>query len=134
MKPKISLDLVMGIFADALARHRNTRGGDYWAGFYSVTSHHAFGEMVGALPSGRAAGAPLANGLSPSNGQDRLGPTAALNSAASPDLARRARDGVNVNLKIHRGALDGLGGAATLAGLVRGYFSAGGMQMLSSAV
>ncbi len=124
-----NVDLVMGIFADALARHRNTRGGDYWAGFYSVTTHHAFGDLVGALPSGRAAGQPLANGLSPGNGLDRLGPTAALSSAASLDLTRRARNGVNVNLKIHRGALDGPEGDAALAGLVRGYFSSGGMQV-----
>ena len=124
-----NVDLVMGLFADALARHRNTRGGDFWAGFYSVTSHLAFGHHVGALPSGRGAGAPLANGLSPANGSDRLGPTAALGSAASLDLARRARNGVNVNLKIHRGNLDGPGGVDALGGLVQGYFASGGMQM-----
>ena len=124
-----NVDLVMGIFADALGRHQNTRGGDYWAGFYSVTAHHAFGQHVGALPSGRGAGLPLCNGLSPANGHDRLGPTAALSSVASLDLARRARNGVNVNLKIQRDALEGEGGVAALAGLVRGYFSSGGMQV-----
>ena len=120
---------VMQIFAAALARHRNTRGGAYWAGFYSVTAHQAFGRVVGALPSGRPAGAPLANGLSPATGMDRLGPSAALSSVASLDLARLARNGVNVNLKLDPAALAGPGGAAALAGLVRGYFHQGGMQL-----
>ena len=124
-----NVDRVMGIFADALGRHQNSRGGAYWAGFYSVTAHHAFGRHVGALPSGRSEGSPLANGLSPANGFDRLGPSAALSSVASLDLVRRARNGINVNLKIHRGAVDGPAGVAALAGLVRGYFASGGMQM-----
>jgi formate C-acetyltransferase len=120
---------VMEIFAGALASHRSTRGGCYWAGFYSVTAHRAFGETTGALPSGRRAGQPLASGLSCANGRDRLGPTAALASAAAADLARLARNGVNVNLKLDAGSLGGEAGACAVAGLVRGYFARGGMQL-----
>ena len=122
-------DVVMGLWADALARHTNTRGGAYVAGFYSVTAHRAFGESVGALPSGRPAGAPLANGLSPSTGLDRQGPTATLNSVAGLDLAGTARNGINVNLGLDRGTLQGRTGVGALAGLVKGYFAAGGMQV-----
>jgi pyruvate formate-lyase/glycerol dehydratase family glycyl radical enzyme/glycyl-radical enzyme activating protein len=122
-------DVVMGLWADALGRHTNTRGGPYVAGFYSVTAHRAFGETVGALPSGRPSGAPLANGLSPSTGLDRHGPTATLNSVAGLDLVHRARNGINVNLGLDRGALRGATGVHALAGLVRGYFDQGGMQV-----
>jgi formate C-acetyltransferase len=120
---------VMGLFAASLARHTSTRGGAYAAGFYAVTAHVAFGETTRALPSGRLAGRPLAGGLSPANGADRLGPTAALASAARLDLRRHARNGVNVNLKLDRSTLAGEQGWKNLAGLVRGYFDLGGMQV-----
>ena len=123
-------DAVMGAFAGALGRHQNTRGGPYLAGFYSVTSHVAFGEAVGALPSGRPAGAPLANGLSPADGMDRSGPTAALNSAASLDLKGTAKNGVTVNLKLDSTALPGgQRGVDALSSLIKGYAAAGGMQV-----
>jgi len=121
--------LVMDAFATALSQHQNTRGGPYQAGFYSVTSHRAFGETTGALPSGRLAGQPLANGISPANGRDRLGPTATLNSIAGLDHARLARNGVNANLKIDPAVLAGPPGLEALGGLVRGYFAQGGMQL-----
>jgi formate C-acetyltransferase len=105
------------------------RGGQYFAGFYSVTSHIAFGEVTGALPSGRRAGEPLANGLSPVNGVDRFGPTASLNSVARCNLTRWARNGINVNLKLDKPSLAGETGVQSLAGLIQGYFALGGMQV-----
>jgi formate C-acetyltransferase len=122
---------VMELFSAALARQRNTRGGSYWAGFYSVTAHRAFGELTGALPSGRRAGEALANGLSPRNGMDRLGPTAVLNSAARLEPRRLARNGLNLNLTIDRGSLTD---PELIGGLVRGYFARGGMQVQINAV
>jgi len=120
---------VARVFAESLARHENSRGGAYWAGFYSVTAHRAFGEVVGALPCGRRAGRPLASGLSPANGAERLGPTASLGSVAALEAGRWARNGVNVNLKLDGATLAGEVGARALAGLVRGYFAQGGMQL-----
>jgi formate C-acetyltransferase len=122
-------DQAMGIFVDSLSRYTNTRGGPYFAGFYSVTAHVAFGESTGALPCGRRADAPLANGLSPASGTDRRGPTAVLNSAAGLDLGRLARNGINLNLKLDRTSLGGSDGAQAVAGLMQGYFQQGGMQV-----
>ncbi len=127
-------DAVMGAFADALGKHKNTRGGPYVAGFYSVTSHQAFGETVGAMPSGRPAGAALANGLSPADGMDRAGPTAALNSAARLDLRRHAKNGVSVNVMLDPSAVPGEAGAEAVAALIRGYFANGGMHVQLNAV
>jgi formate C-acetyltransferase len=127
-------DLVIGSFARSLSRYANTRGGPYWAGYYSVTSHVAFGEKTGALPNGRLAGRPLSNGLSPANGHERLGPTATMNSVAKLDLVASARNGINLNLKIDGGSLAGETGVQALAGLVRGYFDAGGMQVQVNAL
>jgi len=48
----------------------------------SVTGNVAFGKSVGALPNGRKTGAPVNNGVSPSNGSEQSGPTAVINSEA----------------------------------------------------
>jgi pyruvate formate-lyase/glycerol dehydratase family glycyl radical enzyme len=121
-------DLVAHIFHDALSRHRNTRGGPYVPGFYSVTCHVAFGRRVGALPSGRKAGRPLASSLSPANGCDRLGPTALLQSVTRVD-SRLMPNGCAVNLRFDPHNLSGEEGPSVLAALMRGYFEQGGMQV-----
>jgi pyruvate formate-lyase/glycerol dehydratase family glycyl radical enzyme len=118
----------MELFSACLAGRCNTRGGGYAAGFYSVTAHHAFGAIVGALPSGRLAGAPFSSGLSPSDGLDRSGPTAALRSAAALPL-QLAGNGVNVNLKLDPWVVSGPDGAQRLRQLVDGGLAAGCMQM-----
>jgi formate C-acetyltransferase len=130
-RPRVRRHLwrLMAQFSDLLARHANTRGGPYLAGFYSVTAHQAFGESTGALPSGRRAGSPLCNGLSPGNGNDRLGPTAALASAARLPLRQHAKNGVNVNLRLDPSSLTGDAGTAAVGHLLRGYFAQGGMQV-----
>ena len=121
-------DLVVHIFHDALSRHRNTRGGPYVPGFYSVTTHVAFGKRVGALPSGRRAGQPLASSLGPANGSDRKGPTALLSSVARVD-SRLMPNGCALNLRFDPGNLDDEKGTELLAGLIKGYFAQRGMQM-----
>ena len=118
----------MEAFAAALAGHTTTRGGVYGAGVYSVTAHQAFGEVIGALPNGRRAGAPFSSGLSPGNGSDRKGPTAALLSAASRPY-RCAPNGVNLNLKLAPWAVAWDDGAERLRALVDGAFAAGVMQL-----
>lgn len=119
---------VMRLFSAALARGRNARGGGYVAGFYSVTAHQAFGEEVGALPSGRRAGEPFSSGLSPGSGCDRKGPTAALLSQARLPLGE-AQNGVNFNLQLAPWAVKGEQGQGWLEALVRGGFAAGCMQL-----
>lgn len=119
---------VMELFAGALAGERNTRGGAYVAGFYSVTAHEAFGSRCGALPSGRRAGEPLSSGLSPSKGAARNGPTAALCSQAALPLAL-ALNGVNFNLELSPVGDAPHDGSRWVEGLVTGGFAAGAMQV-----
>ena len=121
-------DLAARIFHDALAKHINTRGGQYVPGFYSVTCHIAFGKKVGALPSGRRAGEPFAASLGPSNGRDRSGPTALLKSVACVD-SKLAPNGYALNLRFDPATLAGDEGVNVLVGLVKGFFGYGGMEM-----
>ena len=119
---------VAGIFYRALARHTNTRGGKYVSGFYSVTCHVAFGSLVGALPSGRRAGQPFAASLGASNGKDRLGITALLNSAACVDPCH-SPNGYALNLRFDPAVIQGQRGTDILAALMRGFFEKGGMEV-----
>jgi pyruvate formate-lyase/glycerol dehydratase family glycyl radical enzyme len=119
---------VLSIFSAFFHGKVNARGGHYAAGFYSVTAHQPFGQVVGALPSGRMAGLPFSSGISPSNGLDRAGPTAALRSQAALPL-HLAGNGVNFNLKLDPWVADGEDGAPLLRGLIEGGFAAGCMQM-----
>jgi len=119
---------VMRVYAAALEGETNTRGGAYAAGFYSVTAHEAFGDVVGALPSGRVRGEPFSSGLSPGRGGMRKGPTAALLSAANLPL-HCAGNGVNFNLQLAPWTVSGEDGAAALQGLIDGGFAGGCMQM-----
>ena len=50
-----------------------------------TTVHIYFGKVTGATPNGRMAGEPLSDGISPSQGADRKGPTAVLKSVVSFD-------------------------------------------------
>jgi formate C-acetyltransferase len=116
------------LYGEAVRRHRNPRGGPYAAGFWTMTTHLGFGRRLGALPSGRRAGAPLSDGISPGNGCDRDGPTASMRAAArvgSPAVG----NGLCLNEKLDPWYLRGEPGTKLLADLTRGYFAAGGMQV-----
>lgn len=108
-------------WVDAVSAHRNARGGQWIAGFYSMTCGSAFGRFTGALPNGRKAGTRLSNGCSPADGADRSGPTALLRSVSSLDRSRWCNSHV-LNATFDRSTVGGRSGAAKLAALLRTYF------------
>jgi formate C-acetyltransferase len=109
---------------DAVDGRPNTRGGRYGVDMLPTTCHVYFGSVTGATPDGRSGGAPLSEGISPSQGMDRLGPTAVLLSAARMDHRRTC--GTLLNLKLSPGVVDGEEGIAKLRHLIRAYFRLGG--------
>jgi len=119
---------VLNSFTGNLNGRMNTRGGRYTTGLYSVTSHQYFGEVTGALPNGRRRGESLASGIAPSNGQDRLGPTAMLNSVNRVD-ARNFANGLNLNVKWDSNSIRGQTGRLALKNILKTYFRRGGMQV-----
>ncbi len=116
------------VYSQAVTGHVNSRGGRYICGFYSMTCHHGFGRMTGALPNGRPAGFRLSNGLSPVDGADRCGPTALLNSACRIDTDNWGNC-CALNVKFEKPLIQGEKGLHTLTSLVRAYFEQGGMQI-----
>lgn len=119
---------VASLFDRCVSKYTNTRGGRWMPGFYSMTCHQGFGKKMAALPSGRLAGMPLADGLAPVDGSDLLGPTASLNSVAKLDHSAFG-NGINVNIKFDAQTVADPAGRASLTALIRGYFAQGGMQL-----
>jgi len=120
--------LAAEIYCRAVERHRNFRGGWYSPGLYSVTTHIAFGLMVGATPDGRRAGELLSQGISPAHGRDRCGPTAALKSAAKLNH-RLASNGVALVQMLSLGASAREHASDVLGGLLEAYFTYGGQEL-----
>ncbi len=80
--------------------------------------------MTGATPDGRHAEEPLSDGISPAQGADRNGPTAALKSASKVDHSRTG--GTLLNQKFTPRLVQGDEGLDKLAYMVRAYFRLGG--------
>ncbi len=107
---------------------KNTRGGRYVAGLYSVTAHDYFGKITGALPHGRRRGESFASGISPVNGMDKNGPTALINSINRFDFTKVA-NGINFNMQFDHHTLRGQTGKKALKNIIKTYFRKGGMQV-----
>jgi formate C-acetyltransferase len=85
-----------------------------------TTSHVYFGKVVGATPDGRQAHEPLSEGISPFQGMDRNGPTAALNSALKIDHLKTG--GTLLNQKFTPDFFRDGQSIRKLAQLIRSYF------------
>jgi trans-4-hydroxy-L-proline dehydratase len=108
----------------AIDGRRGPTGSTYHVNYLSTTCHVYFGSVCGATPDGRHARAPVSDGISPSHGADRKGPTAVIKSAARMDHARSG--GTLLNQKFAPALLEGEDGVTQLAHLVRAYFKLDG--------
>ncbi|MFB3853279.1 MAG: formate C-acetyltransferase/glycerol dehydratase family glycyl radical enzyme [Vicinamibacterales bacterium] len=116
--------LAQRILCEEAEKHTDVQGARYFVDLLPTTSHIALGELTGATPDGRRARAPLSEGVSPVQGRDILGPTAAANSVAKLDHART--NGTLLNMKIDPEALRTEEDLQKLAALIRSYFDQGG--------
>jgi formate C-acetyltransferase len=76
---------VADLFCKEILKHKNYRGGKYHPGIYSTAFHLALGVFTAASADGRKSREPLSNGVGPTNGRDKNGPTAILNSIMKLD-------------------------------------------------
>ena len=111
-----------------LLKYRNPRGGRFQAGLYPVSANVPLGATTGATPDGRLAGMPVADGVSPTAGNDTNGPTACANSVAKLDHGI-ASNGTLFNQKFHPSALEGDEGLHKFIDLIRTFFDRKGMHM-----
>ncbi len=116
------------IYASEVEKYFNPRGGQFQAGIYPVSANVLFGKDVEALPDGRLAHTPLADGVSPRQGLDVSGPTAAANSVAKLDHVQ-ASNGTLYNQKFNPKSVSGDTGLKNFASIVRSYFDHKGMHV-----
>ena len=120
-------DLMVRVFEayfNSVDGRKNMRGGEYHINLLPTTCHVYFGAVTGATADGRKAWTPLSEGVSPVQGADRNGPTAAVRSVAKMDHVRTG--GTLLNQKFTPQVLANDEGLDKLVSLVRGYFKLDG--------
>ena len=115
-------------YTKPLETYKNPRGGIFQAGLYPVSANVPLGAQTGATPDGRYAYTPVADGVSPTAGMDKNGPTASANSVSKLDHGI-ASNGTLFNMKFHPSVLEGRSGLEAFTALIRGYFDQKGSHM-----
>lgn len=110
-------------FADEIERYRS-KFGTMTPGILPVSGNTPFGLEVGALPSGRKAWKPLADGVSPSGGTDMCGPSGVLKSVANIPHDRFVQ-GTLLNLKVEPAMLREENGIQQMMALLKSMCSLG---------
>ena len=113
--------------AEESHRYMSARGCRCSSAVFPVAANTPLGLIVGALPSGRKAGTPLADGVSPEQGTDRA-PTEVIKSVTAFDHARH-ENGLLLNMKFHPAVLQNDEGLRKLVALIRTYFDLGGWHI-----
>ena len=129
------IDEVDDIFVDlwksyneAVASQKSYLGFEWISAALSISSHGPFGRVTGATPDGRLAGITLADAIqSPFPGTDINGPFALLRSAAKLDPIKMRS--VQLNMKVHPTAVEGINGSKKMVSLIRTYFDLGGYHI-----
>lgn len=109
-------------FRSISREYTNLSGGRLDVRYVPVTSHVPLGRVVAALPNGRKAAEPLSEGMSPSQGCDLKGPTAALLSVARSKQTPYVEGGEGVlNMKLSPQVVAGTEGTRVLGALIRAW-------------
>ncbi len=96
---------------------------------FSFIGHITVGEVVGATPNGRLRGAPLSDGMGPSQGKDISGPTRLLRSAISLDNSTNVTGAYALNVKLNPASVHGEKGLQNLKAMIKAYLMNNGVQL-----
>ncbi len=112
--------------ANELRSHKGFAGLQYGLAAGAIRSHITFGNVVGALPSGRRAGESLSDGgISPCQGRNVKGPTSTMRSVSKLDLIKSS-GGAVLNMKFHPDVLGDTSKLRKLALLIKTFCETGG--------
>jgi len=118
---------VAAFYCREVRKHKCSRG-PYYPAIYSVSAHVGLGRLVGALPDGRSAGQPLADGMSPSQGMCFQGPTAVVKSVTKIDHVA-ASNGTLLNMKFSAAMLRNPQMRGKFIQLIKTYMQLGGYHV-----
>ena len=116
--------VIFEIYYDAVNGRPDSRGGVHRINMLPTTSHVYFGSVIGATPDGRKAFKPLSEGISPSQGVDKQGPTSVIKSATKIDHLRTG--GTLLNQKFAPQFFEDEDSYNCLTALIRSYFALNG--------
>ena len=105
-------------WAAEMRKQRNTRGGHGVPGMQALGSYVPYGEVTGALPSGRLAGKPLSDAASPCLGNDVNGPTAVINSLSKVNSVEQSLSNI-LNMRLNPEMFNHEDGFNRLASFIR---------------
>ncbi|MFX1494603.1 MAG: glycyl radical protein, partial [Promethearchaeota archaeon] len=117
---QIAVDIVKE-YCNEISKYKNYRGGRFNPGVYSTSFHLAFGSFTGASADGRKSRDPLSNGVGPTHGRDKNGPTAILNSVKKLDT-ELITNGTSLILDFHPNTIK----EEILIPLIKSYFEPNG--------
>ena len=118
-------DVLVNI-SEVFAKYEGFAGYRYTAAAGNVVSNIILGKIVGALPDGRLAGSPLADGgISPCQGKNISGPTATLRSVAKLDLVKTSGGNV-LNMRFNPESLSSEPKMKKFMYLIRKFCETGG--------
>ena len=117
------------IFCEEVVKHKGPQEQPYWPALIAVSTNVSLGLEVGALPSGRKAQTPLADGgISPVHGMDLHGPTAVLKSVGKLDHIA-AGQGTLLNMRFSPMVLQSKGDLVKFVSFLRVYNIMGGFHV-----
>ena len=119
--------------SDILKEYRNYWGGPYRLGLYTVEDHAIMGIHTGATADGRKGGESLSNSSGASQGKDKHGPTALINSVTNFPM-EEVGNGMVLDVTFTPSLLEEETGKRALRSLIGTYFHKGGMEMQISVV
>lgn len=103
-----------------ISKYKSFRGPKFISGLYPVASHVPHGLVVSALPYGRLAKTPLADGCSPKGGTDKNGPTAVLKSVSKINHDTHVA-GTLLNMRLDPSTVENEDGTRRIANLLRAF-------------
>lgn len=105
------------------------RGASFQPGLQSISAHALFVNSLGATPDGRTREMLVSDGgVSPAQGRDIHGPTAAMMSVAKLNHLE-ATNGALLNIKLHPSAVKGAEGLKNLCALTDAFFLMGAQHV-----
>jgi formate C-acetyltransferase len=120
-------------WTEKLHRNYNMLYSTFSHGTLSISNNTPIGELTGATPNGRLAWTPLSDGISPTQGADKFGPTAIIKSVSKMNV-EAMNIGMVHNFKLLEGILETPEGEQGLITLLRTASLLGNGQMQFSYV
>lgn len=119
---------VANLYSREVKKHKFWLGGVFRGCLISALSQDLEGSLCGATPDGRLAGVVVSNGLSPSNGTERKGMTAALRSGATVSSVPMS-DGTSFNITMNPGVIKSDENLDKFVSAIEAYFTLGGRHV-----